>query len=299
MIHLFNNVTVRDLDHINYRTPFDFEVISTEYEQQYYGADGCKYSDFDLAAFIERIGDSRMTLYCDVDSLTKIVAKFYKSTTDVDKDAFVEMMCTTDYKATQFNAGNEEFLSKVTDAWDEVEAEELPAVTHSYEMLLVNAFIDSTVMSTLKPMLSKFIMRQHKNIFTEAKHIVENNITSSAIQALMGNSGDALPLSRKDELDWTLYESDVSNSDVRDWVDSVFAINEPNLPSPSLGWAFVDELVDGDLSETSYNKVVADIKSADTGVPYMPEDLIETINTQFVCYARNLTETDLKKYRIK
>lgn len=299
MIHLFNNVTMRDLDHINYQTPFDFEVVSTEYERRYYGADGCRYSDFDLAAFIERVDDSRLTLYCDVDSLTKIVAKFYKSTTDMDKNAFVEMMRTIDYRATQFNIGNEQFFPKVSDAWDEVEVEELPDVTHSYEMLLVNAFIDNVVMPSLKPMLSKFIMRQHKNIFTEAKHIVENNITSPAIQVLMGNGSDALPPSKINELDWTVYESDVSDAVVRDWVDSVFAANEPAIPSPSLGWPFIDELVGGDLSDASYAKVISDIKSANISIPYMPEDLIETINTQFVCYARNLTDVDLKKYRIK
>jgi len=301
MIHLFNNVTLEDVAQINYTLP-SFQVVTTDFTQEYFGADvvGSTYEDFDLAQFITDIGNDRVVVFCDVESMGGIVANFFKSTLSLSANAYAELVATYDYRAHTYGTHNENFLKAAINAWSDAEELDLPSVNHSFEIQLLNAFIDpDSVKDTLNPLLSAFILRQHKNIIAEAKKIVENNITSSGIQDIMGNSDKALPFSKKDELDWTLYNSEEINEDVMNWADLVFAASEPGVTSPSLGWSFVSEVVDGNLSDDSYTTVISDIKSAEVGVPYMPEDLIESINTQLIGYARSCTATVLKNYKIK
>ena len=300
MIHLFNNVTLKNISSINFSTP-NFQIVTTDFSSDYYrDVTGCTLNDFDLAQFITDTDNDRVVVYCDTESLASIVALFFKSTLNLNDDAYAELIATYDYRAQSFPNYTEGFIASAISAWKDVEAVELPEVTHSFEILLANAFIDTdSVKDKLNPILSSFILRQHKNIIAEAKGIVENNITSIGIQEIMGNSDKALPFSKKEDLDWTLYNSEEINEDVMNWADLVFAASEPGVDSPSLGWPFVSEVVDGDLSDDSYTTVINDIKSASVGVPYMPEDLIDTINTQLIGYTRNCTKTKLEKYKIK
>ena len=300
MIHLFNNVTLKNISSINFSTP-NFQIVTTDFSTDYYrDVTGCTLEDFDLAQFITDTGNDRVVVYCDTESLASIVALFFKSTLNLNDDAYAELVATYDYRAQSFPNYTEGFIASAISAWTDVEAVELPEVTHSFEILLTNAFINAdSVKDKLNPILSSFILRQHKNIISEAKGIVENNITSIGIQEIMGNSDKALPFSKKEDLDWTLYNSEDINEDVMNWADLVFAASEPGVDSPSLGWPFVSEVVDGDLSDDSYTTVINDIKSASVGVPYMPEDLIDTINTQLIGYTRNCTKTKLEKYKIK
>ena len=300
MIHLFNNVTLKNISSINFSTP-NFQIVTTDFSTDYYrDVTGCTLEDFDLAQFITDTGNDRVVVYCDTESLASIVALFFKSTLNLNDDAYAELVATYDYRAQSFPNYTEGFIASAILAWTNVEAIELPEVTHSFEILLTNAFINAdSVKDKLNPILSSFILRQHKNIISEAKGIVKNNITSIGIQEIMGNSDKALPFSKKEDLDWTLYNSEDINEDVMNWADLVFAASEPGVDSPSLGWPFVSEVVDGNLSDDSYTTVINDIKSASVGVPYMPEDLIDTINTQLIGYTRNCTKTKLEKYKIK
>lgn len=300
MIHLFNNVTFKDSSFFEVNNP-NSVYVKNDFDKEIYGRiKGYSTKNFSLKKFIEDSGNQRRVAYCDFDAMVKIIPLFFKSTLSLDENAFIELIKTYEHRLKHYNTNDEDLIQGLIDAWSKTKVVALPKVTQSFEILLANAFIDpDSVKSTLNPILSAFMLRQHKNIINEAKDIISKNITSKGIQKLMGNSGDPLPITEIDKLNWDIFNSEEVNKTTMDWADSVFAIAEPGAPSPSLGWPYVDELVKGKLSAESYKKVIEEIKSAEVGIPYIPEDLEETINTQFIGYARDCSPETLEKYKIK
>jgi hypothetical protein len=271
--------------------------------------------------------DTKYVIYADTATYTAIVAAWLKSTTHMDQAAFDYWVDIYSAKRDKFSVGSDSLKTALKAAWAGATQHDLStlSVSYSIEWMLPSVWGNAShsCAATAKSVVNDFVKRRYEDAFTEAKWFIDQNILKASIQTLMGGSGktidnyhDLPKLTVFKESFWT--QTGLRAAGANGKID-LTAATADNLTALKLAYTtmFGQDGLEADIfddfvyltavsttgiTDANFATILNTIKTTVAYIPYVPEDLEETITVEFLGYIQELALNDtatLAKYALR